>query len=203
MFTGLVETLGTVAQLRPDGAGGAELVVRAPSIAPHLALGESVAVNGACLTVVAHNPETCRFQLGPETLRCTNLGILRADETVNLERALRVGDRLGGHFVQGHVDAVGTIAKRAVQGDWVIIDFACPAELLPYMVAKGSVAVDGVSLTVVSVAELGFRVMLIPHTLTHTTLGRKNAGAAVNIETDILAKYVRRPGADFPLPGLT
>jgi riboflavin synthase len=188
MFTGLVEALGTVRELTADGAGRV-LTLSAP-FAAQLALGESVAVNGTCLTVVAHDTATCRFEVGPETLRRTNLGELRVGDRVNLERSLRVGDRLGGHWVQGHIDGVGRIERRAPDGPWLGVWFSCPPELAAQMVPKGSVAVDGVSLTLVEVTAGGFSVALIPHTLDHTTLGFKRPGDAVNLETDILAKYV-------------
>lgn len=189
MFTGLVETLGTVRRVAPDGAGRT-LTIAAPTVAPGLDLGASVAVNGTCLTVVAHDLESCSFQAGPETLRCTNLGELAVGDRVNLERSLRMGDRLGGHWVQGHVDGIGRVADRDRQGDWELFWFSCPAELARQMVPKGSVAVDGVSLTLVDVAADRFSVALIPHTLAATTLGFKRPGATVNLETDILAKYV-------------
>jgi riboflavin synthase len=189
MFTGLVEVLGSVRDLAFEGAG-CQLTVVAPEIAADLALGESIAVNGACLTVIAHDAETCRFQLSPETLQRTNLGELRLGDRVNLERALRLGHRLGGHLVQGHIDGVGRVAERITEGDWVTVWFTCPPELAAQMVSKGSVAVDGVSLTVVNIGADRFSVALIPHTLAHTTLGFKEPGAAVNLETDLLAKYV-------------
>jgi riboflavin synthase len=189
MFTGLVEALGTVRRVDSDGAGRT-LLVGVPQFAAELTLGESVAVNGACLTVVAHDAETCRFQAGPETLRRTNLGELTAGDRVNLERSLRLGDRLGGHLVQGHVDGLGRIADRQRQGDWEMVWFSCAAELTAQMVPKGSVAVDGVSLTLVDVTADRFSVALIPHTLAQTTLGFKLPGAPVNLETDLLAKYV-------------
>ncbi|HEY7308537.1 MAG TPA: riboflavin synthase [Gemmataceae bacterium] len=189
MFTGLVEVLGVVRDLVSEGAG-CRLTVVAPSIAAELSLGESVAVNGACLTVVARDAETCSFELGPETLRRTNLGQLRVGDRVNLERSLRLSDRLGGHLVQGHVDGVGEVAERLTQGDWVTVWFRCSPDLAAQMVPKGSVTVDGVSLTVVEVGADRFSVALIPHTLAHTTLGFKGPGAAVNLETDLLAKYV-------------
>jgi riboflavin synthase len=189
MFTGLVEVLGTVRDLVLDGVG-CQMTVAAPEIAPQLSLGESVAVNGACLTVVAHDAETCRFQLGPETLSRTNLGELRQGDRVNLERSLRLSDRLGGHLVQGHIDGVGQVAERINEGDWVTVWFRCPPDLAAQMVSKGSVTVDGVSLTVVEVGDDRFSVALIPHTLTHTTLGIKGPGVAVNLETDIIGKYV-------------
>ena len=191
MFTGLVEALGSVRELTPAGAG-CRLVVAEPRLAPELALGESVAVNGACLTVVGRDADTFRFQAWPETLRRTNLGDVRPGDRVNLERALRLGDRLGGHIVQGHVDGVGHIAGRQRQGDWETVWFTCPPELAQQMVSKASVAVDGVSLTLVDVGPDRFSVALIPHTLANTTLGFKSAGAAVNLETDLFAKYVQK-----------
>jgi riboflavin synthase len=208
MFTGLVEVLGTVRDLVFDGAG-CQLTVSAPEFAAELSLGESIAVNGACLTVVAHDAETCRFQLGPETLQRTNLGRLALGDRVNLERSLRLSDRLGGHLVQGHIDGVGQVAERipssdcglqeesairnpqsAIEGGWVTVWFGCPPDLAAQMVSKGSVAVDGVSLTLVDVERDRFSVALIPHTLAHTTLGFKGPGSAVNLETDIVGKYV-------------
>ena len=189
MFTGLVEALGTVHALTPEGPG-CQLTVAAPGLAGPLSLGESVAVNGACLTVVGHDDRTCRFQVGPETLSRTNLGGLGVGDRVNLERSLRLSDRLGGHLVQGHVDGVGRVAERLPEGDWVKVWFTCPPELAAQMVSKGSVAVDGVSLTLVDMAEDRFSVALIPHTLAHTTLGFKGPGSVVNLETDLLAKYV-------------
>jgi riboflavin synthase len=190
MFTGLVEALGTVRRVEPDGAGGSHLVIAERTLAPQLAVGESVAVNGACLTVVERDAATFRFQAGPETLRRTDLGELVPGDRVNLERSLRLSDRLGGHLVQGHIDGVGHIAERERQGDWELVWFSFPTELDGQMVSKGSVAVDGVSLTLVDVGPDRFSVALIPHTLTMTTLGFKPVGAAVNLETDLLAKYV-------------
>jgi riboflavin synthase len=191
MFTGLVETMGVVRRLEPDGAGGRQIVLAA-AFAAELALGESVAVNGACLTVVERDEESFRFQAGPETLKRTNLGELIPGDRVNLERALRFNDRLGGHLVQGHVDGIGRIAQRERQGDWEMVWFTCPTELAAQMVSKGSVAVDGVSLTLVDVTGDRFSVALIPHTLENTTLGFKQPGATVNLETDLIAKYVQK-----------
>lgn len=190
MFTGLVETLGTVRQLIPAGAGQ-ELIVETV-FAGELALGESVAVNGACLTVVERDPESCRFQLGPETIARTNLGQLRPGDRVNLERSLRLGDQLGGHMVQGHVDGVGQVSRRVADGEWIVMWFRCAPALTAQMVPKGSIAVDGISLTLVDVTSDEFSVMLIPHTLAITTLGFKQPGDPVNLETDMLAKYVAR-----------
>ena len=197
MFTGLIETLGTVRSLDADGAGRHLVVAELRRLAPQLAIGESVAVNGACLTVVERDEETFRFQVGPETLAKTNLGQLSGGARVNLERSLRLSDRLGGHLVQGHVDGLGTIASRERDGQWAVVWFRCPVELAAQMVPKGSVAVDGVSLTLVDVKQDGFSVALIPHTLAMTTLGHKLAGAAVNLETDLLAKYVSKPLEKF------
>lgn len=189
MFTGLVEAMGTVRALTPIGTG-ARLVVEHPGIAPQLAHGESVAINGACLTVVEHDATAFHFEVGPETLARTNLGTLRPGDRVNLERALLAGARLGGHIVQGHVDGVGVIEAKEQQGEWVFMSFRCPSDLAAQMVPKGSIAVDGVSLTLVTVGREGFSVMLIPTTLNLTTLGFKGPGAAVNLETDLFAKYV-------------
>jgi riboflavin synthase len=189
MFTGLVETLGTVRELAPAGVG-MELLLSAPLYAGKVTWGESIAVNGVCLTVTAYVEDTCRFQVGPETLKRTNLGELRVGDRVNLERSLRMGDRIGGHLVQGHVDAVGRIKQRMVEGDWITMHFTCPEALTAQMAPKGSIAVDGISLTLVDVLPGGFSVALIPHTLAVTTLGFKDVGDHVNLETDLLAKYV-------------
>jgi riboflavin synthase len=191
MFTGLVETLGTVQSLTQAGAGR-QLVASAPTIAGQLALGESVAVNGVCLTIVETDRNLCRFEVGPETLLRSNLGSLRIHDRVNLERSLRMGDRLGGHFVQGHVDGVGRITRKQQDGEWVMMAFTCPSELTAQMIPKGSIALDGISLTVVDVARDNFSVMLIPHTLDNTTLGFKQAGDLVNLEVDQIAKYVKK-----------
>jgi riboflavin synthase len=189
MFTGLIESLGTVMRLNPAGAGQ-QLRIEAPGIASALTIGESVAINGACLTVVERDEQSCRFDVAPETLLKTNLGALRPGDRVNLERSLRVGDRLGGHMVQGHVDGVGEIAQRIKDGAWETFWFACPADLAAQMAPKGSIAVDGISLTLVDVGAERFSVALIPHTLAATTLGFKKPGDSVNLETDLLAKYV-------------
>jgi riboflavin synthase len=190
MFTGLIESLGTVAHAEDVGAGR-RLVVRDP-IGSQLAIGESVAVNGACLTVVEARGEQFAFEVGPETLLRANLGGLRAGDRVNLERSLRVGDRLGGHFVQGHVDGIGSIDRRDRSGDWEDVWFRCPSELTRLMVPKGSIAVDGISLTLVKVEADRFSVMLIPHTQQVTTLGFKVVGDPVNLEADMLARHVAK-----------
>jgi riboflavin synthase len=189
MFTGLVEALGTVRASESNGAGR-NLLVAEPKLAPQLTIGESVAVNGTCLTVVDRQDDVFRFEVGPETLHCTNLGELGPGDRVNLERAVAAGDRLGGHIVQGHVDGMGRIARREHQGEWEMTWFDCPADLARQMVSKGSVAVDGVSLTLVEVNRAGFSVALIPHTLEATTLGWKQPGDSVNLETDLFGKYI-------------
>jgi len=187
VFTGLVEAMGMIRSL--DRAhDAAELVVDLP-FAEELQIGESVAVDGCCLTVVAIDGRTARFQVGPETLKRTTLGERKAGDFVNVERALRLDQRLGGHFVQGHVDGVGKVAARDRSGEWEIVRFDV-GELMREVVPKGSIAVDGVSLTVVDAFVDSFTVMLIPHTLERTTLGRRPVGSKVNIETDILAKCV-------------
>ena len=191
MFTGLVQSFGTI-RAATDGNGGRRLRVAEAAVAAKLELGESVAVNGACLTVVARDGDTFDFEVGPETLAKTTLGRLAAGDHVNLERALRVGDALGGHFVTGHVDCVGTVLEATTAGDWLTLRFGFPAEFADLLVGKGSVAVDGVSLTVVDAEEKWFSVMLIPHTRDHTTLGAKTAGAAVNLEFDMIAKHVQK-----------
>ncbi len=188
MFTGLVETLGTVERVGAE-APGRRLTLSAP-LFDDLNLGDSVAVNGCCLTVVERTAEGFGVEAGPETLRLTNLGELQAGDRINLERSLRLGDRLGGHLVTGHIDGLGRIAEKKRDGDWEFIWFACPAELAAQMAPKASVAVDGISLTLVEVTAAAFSVALIPHTLAVTTLGFKNVGESVNLETDLLAKYV-------------
>ncbi len=191
MFTGLVEALGTIESVAEENAGR-RLVVEWPGLDSPLALGESVAVNGCCLTVVASEPGRFTVQAGPETLLRTNLGRKRAGHAVNLERSLRVGDRLGGHFVQGHVDTTATLTERRPEGEWEFLAFRIAPEWTPLMVPKGSIAVDGVSLTLVDVGPETFSIMLIPHTLSVTTLGQLQPNDLVNIEADMLAKHVQK-----------
>lgn len=200
MFTGLVQTLGRVRAAEDDGSGGRTLRIAEPAVAPLLALGESVAVNGVCLTVVAHDADTFDFQVGPETVNRTVLGGIAAGDRVNLERSLRVGDAIGGHFVTGHVDTVGRIAAREKSGEWETVWFDFDPDFDDLIVNKGSIAVDGISLTVVD-AEVGrFSVMLIPHTLNHTTFGTKAVGDRVNLEFDLLAKHVKKLLSKGTLP---
>jgi riboflavin synthase len=193
VFTGLVEALGRIEQTIEEGSGR-RLTIAWPDLpaSEPLGLGESVAVNGCCLTVISADGERFEVQAGPETLARTNLGLKRPGDRVNLERALRVGDRLGGHFVQGHVDTIAVLRERRTDGEWEFLGFMIHPDWTPLMVSKGSIAVDGVSLTLVDVTPEGFSVMLIPHTLAVTTLGLVRPGDGVNIETDMLAKHVRR-----------
>jgi riboflavin synthase len=192
MFTGLVQAMGVVRVAEDDGHGGRRFGVAEPGLAPGLVVGESVAVNGACMTVVARDADWFVFEAGPESLARTTLGQLAPGDGVNLERALRAGDLLGGHFVTGHVDGTGRVLARTQDGDWETVWFGFPPEFGELLVEKGSVAVDGVSLTVVGVEPDRFSVMLIPHTRQNTTLGQRPPGAAVNLEFDLLAKHVRK-----------
>jgi riboflavin synthase len=167
-------------------------------------LGASIAVNGCCLTVTRRNGDELAFDAGEETLRRTNLGALLSGAPVNLERALQVGQRLGGHYVTGHIDGLGSIRSRVDDGNWSTVWFTAPATLTRQMASKGSVTVDGVSLTLVDVAEDAFSVALVPHTLAVTILGGKQVGDTVNLETDVLAKYIERQLLSLDrLPGKT
>ena len=191
MFTGLVEKLATVVAVESEPPG-ARLRIDAGEIARSASIGDSICVSGCCLTVVEASGDEIAFEAGPETLARTNLGWLAAGGQVNLERSLRVGDRLGGHFVTGHIDGQGTLAKRVDEGEWSTCWFRAPPELMRQMASKASIAVDGVSLTLVEVTDEQFSVALIPHTLDVTTLGAMQPGDPVNLETDLLAKYVQR-----------
>jgi len=191
MFTGLVETQATVeGVIRQDP--GVRLIVRSVEIAAEAEVGASIAVNGCCLTVVAKDQATMSFEAGEETLKRTNLQFLKAGAMVNLESSLKVGDALGGHYVTGHIDDLGYLHERLDNEDWTVAWFRAPSRLMNQMASKGSIAVDGVSLTLVDVVEDRFSVALIPHTLAVTSLGRLQVGDPVNLETDILAKYVQR-----------
>lgn len=191
MFTGLVEVLGRVDRVVEENSGRRLRLVW-PGLAEPLALGESVAVNGCCLTVVASEGDWFDMQAGPETLVRTNLGTKEAGSPVNLERSLKVGDRLGGHFVQGHVDTTAALLERRRDGEWEFFRFGIAPEWTGFLVPKGSIAVDGVSLTLVDVSADGFSIMLIPHTLAITTLGTLAPGDRVNIETDMIARHVAK-----------
>lgn len=191
MFTGIIEELGTVRGIEV-GRDGARLHVEAPGIVSDIRKGDSVAVNGVCLTVTACGKDTFAADVMAETLARTNLGRLRCGERVNLERALRLGDRLGGHLVTGHVDGVGTITGRKPAGIGTVFTIRAPQQVVRYLIPKGSVAVDGISLTVVDVRGDSFTVSIIPHTAAVTTLGFKKPGDTVNLEADLIGKYVAR-----------
>lgn len=191
MFTGIVEQMGTVVRVVRRG-GGARLAIRAPEAVPQVQQGASVAVNGSCVTVVETNGDAFECDLVPETVARTNLGILHVGEHVNIELPMRASDRFGGHIVQGHVDCVGTVRSRRRAGAQEMLEVNVPFELTRYIASQGSVAIDGVSLTVVGVDKDRFRVALIPHTVAVTTLGEKGQGASVNVEVDVLSKYVER-----------
>ncbi|REK12401.1 MAG: riboflavin synthase [Planctomycetota bacterium] len=199
MFTGLVQALAEVRDVQAEGLGK-RLCVAAREIAAQAAIGDSIALNGCCLTVVALDGETLSFEAGPETLARTNLGELKPGSELNLEPSLRVGDTLGGHFVTGHVEGLATLDARNDEGEWSTFWFRFPPELGRYIVSKGSVAVDGVSLTLVEVEADRFSVALIPHTIAATTLGKLCPGDRVNLETDLLAKYAQKQ-LDTAQPG--
>jgi riboflavin synthase len=190
MFTGLIEAMGEVAEVKPTPEG--YRIRLATAIAGELAPGDSIAVNGVCLTVVAADADGMHADISPETARVSALGALRRGSRVNLERPLRADARIGGHFVQGHVDATGTIEDIRPAGDsfWITIEF--PPLLAPYIVRKGSITIDGISLTVAGVDERRLDVQIIPYTWEHTTLKHATKGDVVNIEVDILGKYVVR-----------
>lgn len=191
LFTGLVETRGTVVATE-SRAAAMRLAISAPSFFDRAAIGDSVSVNGCCLTLVAVDSDRGTFDVGPESLKCTTAGTLGAGCQVNLERATLAGSPLGGHFVTGHVDAVGRLTRRSDLGEWSEMWFRVPDACSRQIARKGCIAVDGVSLTLVDVNSDSFSAAIIPHTLAVTTLGRLKVGDVVNVETDLLAKYVER-----------
>ena len=194
MFTGIVRERGRILATE-GGKDGIRLVVSAPQTAGTTAIGDSIALNGTCLTAVAVEEGTIAFDAVPETLRRSSLGSLHEGSDVNVEPALRAGDSLGGHFVQGHVDAVGTVRSVEPEGEGLRLRVDAPPDVLRYAVEKGSIAVDGVSLTISVLDEDAFEVALVPHTVEVTTLGRLAPGDPVNLEADMLAKHVARLAA--------
>jgi len=191
MFTGLIQSIGQVCTLKRQG-NSAQLHIFSSLANEDLQLGESIAVNGACLTVVAWDKNSFTVDVSPETLACTTLGQLNGNHPVNLERALRLSDRLGGHLVSGHIDCVAAVRRRYEDQNAIRFEFGVPQNVTRYLVEKGSVAVDGVSLTVNNVGADVFSVAIIPHSLEMTTLKDCREGAQVNIETDLLGRYVER-----------
>ncbi len=191
MFTGLIQSVGKVHSLKRQG-DSAQLQISNHFSDADLQLGESIAVNGACLTVTAWTRSNFTVDISPETMNCTTLGALQANQRVNLERALSLADRLGGHLVSGHIDCVATVSRRYQEQNSIRFEFAVPSEVMRYLVEKGSVAVDGISLTVNKVEQNMFSVAVIPHSLEMTTLSNCREGSQVNIETDLLGRYVER-----------
>ena len=191
MFTGIIIELGEVMSLRRKYSR-AELTIRAPVVSRDAAIGDSISVNGICLTVVTRHGDLLTFDLSDETLRSTNLGQTKPKDKVNLEPSLRPDGRLGGHFVTGHVDGTGTIQSKTVKGDMLLLGIKANPEITGYLVKKGSVSIDGISLTVVDVLPDSFSVVIIPHTAGVTTIGDKDVGDLVNLEADIIGKYIAR-----------
>ena len=191
MFTGIIAEMGDIAALERKG-GITQLLLNSKEVIKDVEIGDSISVNGTCLTVVQIKGAVMRFDLSDETLKSTNLGLLMSGDRVNLEASLRPNSRLGGHFVSGHVDDVGRIKSKTQIGDTFKVEIEVPEKILPYLVEKGSVAVDGISLTVVDILRRSFTVTIIPHTALLTTIGFKCPGDTVNIEVDIIGKYVAR-----------
>lgn len=191
MFTGLVEELGEVKNII-HGTNSVKLTIKAKDIIPDLKIGDSIAVNGTCLTVVAFADNWFTADVMPETVKSTVLASFTSGEIVNLERTLRVGDRFGGHIVSGHVDGVGTIVSKEKNDNAIIVKINAGPEVMTYIVKKGSIAIDGISLTVVDYTEDWFSVSLIPHSAAMTTLGFKKTGNKVNLEADVIGKYVEK-----------
>ena len=198
MFTGLIQSVGRIADITSDGQGGLRLRI-ADAMASAVSLGESIAINGCCLTVVSSDAETMSFDVGPETLARTTFGMLTKGSRANLERAVAVGERFGGHFVTGHIDTVGTIAAVESNGEWMTLRIDIPGVYDDLLIEKGSIAVDGVSLTLASVEPGRVSIMVIPHTQLATTLGEKREGDLVNLELDLIAKHVKKLFATLSL----
>lgn len=191
MFTGIIEEIGVLRSMK-RGPDSAQLVIEAEKVLKDSQVGDSIAVNGVCLTAVHFDNHQFTADVMAETLAKTNLGLLHSGDKVNLERALRLGDRLGGHLVSGHIDGVGTITRQERHDIATLVTVRAPEEIMRYIIKKGSVAIDGTSLTVVDLEKEYFQVSLIPHTAHATVLGLKRAGDTVNLEADIIGKYVEK-----------
>lgn len=192
MFTGIVEELGEVKKMQRESANSVRLTIHASTTTSDMNIGESIAVNGICLTVTTYTKDTFSVDVMPETIKATSLNSLKPGSPVNLERAMHANGRFGGHFVSGHIDGTGKITRKEKQENAIYYDIEVSQELQPYLLKKGSIAVDGVSLTVFEVSEQTFTISLIPHTVSQTVLGEKAVGDVVNIECDMLAKYVEQ-----------
>ncbi len=199
MFSGIVQELGTINSLIRKSGGGARLTVRSTILGPDRGRGDSVAINGVCLTVVERDGDTLDFDLSDETLEVTNLGGLKEGISVNLEASLRIGDDLGGHFVSGHIDEVGSVIKREDQGDCSVFTISVSPDISRLIIHKGSISIDGISLTVARTRDREIEVVIIPHTLAVTTLGAASPGDRVNLEADMIGKYVAKlvPNSGF------
>ncbi|MDO8885385.1 riboflavin synthase [Candidatus Oleimmundimicrobium sp.] len=191
MFTGIIEELGKVRSFRKSG-NACSIKVFAPIISKNIKIGDSIAVNGVCLTVIKQHKDGLEADIMPETLKQTNLGTMKQGEMVNLERAVRPSDRLGGHIVSGHIDGAGKIISSNRDRNAIILKIKTESQIMEFVVPKGSVAIDGVSLTVTSVLKNSFYVSIVPHTAETTTLGFKKRGESVNLETDIMAKHIKK-----------
>ena len=191
MFTGIVEEIGRLRSVKP-AEKSARMTLEAQTVLEDIHLGDSIAVSGACLTVVSFDSRSFTVDISPESLRATTLGGLKPGDPVNLERAMQAGGRFGGHMVSGHVDGVGTLTQKKQEGNAWVVAFSAPGEILDLSVPKGSVAVDGISLTINELGEDFFTVSIIPHTLQMTTLGNKTVGNPVNLESDLIGKYIQR-----------
>ncbi len=191
MFTGIVEEIGAVASLEKTLAG-ARMTILGSLVLSDLKIGDSISVNGICLTVASKREREFSVDVSPETLSVTTLGLVSAGTALNLERAMKLTDRIGGHLVAGHIDGIGTVRRRHQDGDTVLLWIEAPSEILRYCVVKGSITVDGISLTINEVTDKGFSIMIIPHTAKVTTLGLKQVNDCVNLESDLIGKYVER-----------
>lgn len=191
MFTGLVEEVGVLESIQGNEQAS-RLVIRAQQVLDGVKLGDSISVNGICLTVTSYANRQFSVDVMPETMNKTSLRQLRSGQRVNLERAMRLGDRFGGHIVSGHVDGTGMVASREVNANAVVFRIEAKPQLLKYVIARGSICIDGISLTVVDVNDSGFTVSIIPHTLANTSLADRRPGDLVNLETDVIGKYVER-----------